>query len=476
MIAPRRLANSTSVLGDRPAEYGRGYRAWLLFSMMSITFLNLADRQGMAAIAPAMKRDLGLTDTQMGLIQGLGFAIFYTLAGFPIARLAEARSRVRIIGTAVAVFSVFLLLCSQVRSFVQVLLCRVGVGSGDAGFGPPAASLLGDHYAPAQRASSMTILWFGAPLGAFVGAALGGRIAQFADWRMWFVYLGIPSLVVALLIFFTLREPPRGAFDKTAATGAPPSIRETLSFIFGKRSMVHVLAGTGLAATAMHGIGQFWGRYYVAVYHIGMSQAGRFIGLITVAGMASGFTLGGFGVSHLARRDRRWSVWGPGACLAVTTPLLLFGISRDTVDEAFWIMLTGHVTLFVFLTPSLAIAQNMVGANMRASCAFLINAGIGLVGVGVGPTLTGFLSDVFAHRAFAGNFNAACLDRASLVQDVARASACQAASSTGIREAMAAMTLLLAWAALHYMLASRRLVIDLDTHYVGEPVRNTNSK
>ena len=454
-----------------PAEFGRGYRAWLLFILLSVTFLNLADRQGLAAIAPAMKRDLGLTDTQLGLIQGLGFAIFYTLAGFPIARLAERRSRIRIIGTAVAVFSVFVLLCSQVRSFAQVLLCRIGVGSGDAGFNPPTASLLGDHYAPAQRASSMTVIWFGAPMGAFVGAVYGGRIAQYADWRTWFLCLAAPSLLIALLILFTLREPRRGAFDKVTPVGAPPSIRETLRFILGKRSMVHVLMGTGLAATAMNGIGQFWGRYYVAVFHIGMSQAGKYIGLISVAGMASGFTVGGFGVAFLARRDRRWSVWGPSICLALSTPLFLLGMTRGTVSDAFWIFLAAHVTLFVFLTPSLALAQNMVGANMRASCAFLINVVLGLVGVGFGPTLTGILSDTFAHRAFgAGNFAASCVGGAALsVNDPAILSACQSASSIGIREAMGTMTLLLVWSALHYLLASRRLRVDLDTHYAGQP-------
>jgi len=448
-------------------DHSRLYRAWLLFLLLMVTFLNLADRQGLAAVAPAIKHDLQLSDTQLGLIQGLGFAIFYTLAGFPIARLAERRSRTRIIGASVAVFSVFLLICSQVRSFAQLLLCRVGVGAGDAGFNPPAASLLGDHYGPAQRSASMTIIWFGAPLGAFVGASVGGRIAQFADWRTWFISLAVPSIVIALLIAVTLREPRRGGFDKLAASGAPPSSLETLKFIFRKRSMVHVLIGTGLAATAMNGIGQFWGRYYVAVFHIGLSQAGKFIGLIAVAGMASGFTVGGFGVAYLARRDRRWSVWGPCISLALTTPLFLYGISQNSVDDAFWILLAAHVTLFVFLTPSLALAQNMVGSNMRASCAFLINVVLGLVGVGLGPTLTGVLSDAFAHRAFsAGHFSTACPGGVARVfQDAGTMSACQAASSTGIKEAIATMTLFFVWAAVHYFLASKRLVQDLDTHY-----------
>jgi hypothetical protein len=145
-------------------------------------------------------------------------------------------------------------------------------------------------------------------------------------------------------------------------------------------------------------------------------------------------------------------------------------MSRENVTDAFWIFIPAHVMLFVFLTPSLALAQNMVGANMRASCAFLINVVLGLIGVGFGPTLTGILSDFYAHRAFgAGEFAASCLGAAARsTHDSAILSACQAASSTGIREALATMSLLLVWSSLHYLLASRRLLKDLDTHYARQ--------
>jgi predicted MFS family arabinose efflux permease len=451
--------------------HSRGYRAWLLIVLMLVNMLNLADRQGLAAIAPALKLDLKLTDTELGLIQGLGFAIFYTLLGLPLARLAERHSRARIIAASVAVFSAFLLLCSQARSFGQILLFRIGVGAGDAGFGPPVASLIGDHYPARQRASAMTVIWLGAPIGAMAGAMLGGWVAQHADWRWWFIGLSIPSLLIAAVAFFTLREPRRGQFDEIAQAGPPPSMWEALKFLLRKRSMVHVLIGAGLAATGMNGIGQFWGRYFVSVFEMSMAEAGQLLGIISVVAMASGLALGGFGVERLAKRGRRWFVWGPAIALVLTTPLFLLGITRPTVSTAMGLLLAGHIALFVYYTPTLALAQNMVGASMRASSAFVLSLVLGLVGIGLGPTLVGILSDILAHHAFAaGDFNALCPGGAALAgSSAALAKACSAASAAGITQAIGAASLLFAWGGVHYALASRHLERDLDDHYQVPP-------
>lgn len=457
----------TSDAAKDTERFSLGYRAWLLGILMLVNLLNLADRQGLAAVAPAIKRDLGLSDTELGLILGLGFAIFYTLLGLPIARLAEHHSRARIIAISSAVFGAFLLLCSRSRGFTQLLLCRVGVGAGDAGFGPPVASLLGDHYPERRRAAAMTIVWLGAPLGALSGSVLGGWIAQNADWRVWFIGLSVPSLLIALLVFFTLKEPRRGLHDPVAPQGRPPSMWQVLRFMLAKRSMVHVLVGASLASIAMNGIGQFWGRYYTAVFHMSLFESGRLIGLIAVVAMASGLTLGGFGVTYLSARDRRWNVWAPSLALAATTPLLLLAITRPTIRQAIWLLLAGHITLFVYFTPTLALAQNMVGASMRASSSFVINIVFGLIGVGLGPTLIGKLSDLLAQRAFgAADFDALCPGGAAAASaDAALGSACGAASAAGILQAIGLFAILFSWAAVHFKLAARHLERDLDQHY-----------
>ncbi len=173
---------------------------WLLFVLFLLSALNLADRQGMAAVAPAIKRDLALSDTQLGLILGLGFAIFFLLA-LPVARLAEHRNRTKIIAAAAGVFGVALALCSRAGGFWQFLLVRIGVGSGESGLGPPVASLIGDHYPKEKRASATTLIWLGAPVGAVSGAVLGGWFAQYAGWRAWFVAISVPAVAVALLAY-----------------------------------------------------------------------------------------------------------------------------------------------------------------------------------------------------------------------------------------------------------------------------------
>jgi len=466
-----RLATGTEETGGSAvdARFSRGYRGWMLFVLAAINMLNLADRQGMAATAPALKADLHLSDTQLGLIQGFGFAIFYTLLGLPVARLAERFSRTRIIAVSVVLFAGFVGLCSRAASFTQFLVCRVGVGVGDAGFGPPVASLVGDHYPAERRTAATTLIWLGGPVGALLGAGLGGHVAQNYGWRTWFMLLAAPSLLIALVALFTLREPPRGRFDRRPADDHVPSTMATLRFLFAKRSMRHVLIGCGLAAMGMNGLGQFLVRFMVADYGIGLAEAGRTLGLLAVAAMASGLALGGFGVTWASRFDRRWAVWAPAIGQALAAPLFIAAAFQPTLARALPLLALAHVCLFIYFTPTLALAQNMVGATMRASSSFVVAFVLGLVGIGLGPTVIGLLSDAFARHAFAaGNFIAACPGGiAPAGATTALAEACQAASRSGIVWAIATMSLVFAWAAVHYLLAGRDLRRDLDTHYDG---------
>ena len=453
---------------QRPA-FSRPYRGWLLVVLMLVNALNLADRQGLAISAPAIKHDLGLTDTQLGILQGLAFAIFFALLALPIARLAEHWSRTRIVAISVAILGGMLALCGTARSFAQFLLCRIGVGIGDAGFGPPVASLIGDHYPREKRASVNALVWLGAPLGAISGSVIGGWFAQTLGWRMWFFALAVPALLVALAAFFTLRDPPRGMSDAVAPVGPPPAMGTVVRFLWAKRSFRQILIGAGLASMPLNGLGQFFARYFVSNFHLGFAETGRILGLMAGTAMASGMLLGGFGVDRAGKFDQRWYVRAPAIALFIATPLFVLGVAQTSVMAAVPILLVGHIALFVFWTPTLALAQNMVSANMRASAAFIANLVIGLIGTGLGPTLVGILSDLYAHHAFAlGDFARACPGgTAPAGASAALANACHVASATGVRDAIMTMSLLFAWAALHYLLAARHLERDLDTHYAA---------
>ena len=472
------LVTATAAARPHAAELTRGYRAWALFILMLLNALNVADRQGLAAVAPALKSDLRLTDTEMGLIQGLAFAIFHSLLGLPLARLAERRSRTRIVAASMALFACFSALAAQIRGFTALLVCRVGVSIGDAGLGPPVSSLLGDHYPANRRASAMTIIWLGAPVGALLGSAVGGWTAQHSNWRNWFIGLAIPAALVALMAWLTLVEPRRGSYDVLPANAsgpdssgpdatAIPTFATAMRFLLSKPAMRHVLLGASFAAIALNGLGQFWPRYLIAVFHIGTAAAGRFLGLFAVVSMASGLALGGFGVGWAAKGDRRWYAWGPAIALAISMPLYEMGFLQPTLARTLSLLVPAQIALFVFFTPTLTIAQNMVGATMRASSAFTASIVISLVGTGLGPILVGAISDLVARHTFTlGQFRSACPGGAalptanSLIQH-----ACTEASSRGISTAMASITALLLLGSLHFLIAARTIRADLDTQY-----------
>jgi predicted MFS family arabinose efflux permease len=449
-------------------RYSKRYMAWMLTLLVLMNALNLADRQGIAVSIQAIKLDLHFSDSLLGIIQGLGFAIFYSLMGLPLARLAERFSRTRLISGCVALFGVMVALCGTARGFVSLLLFRIGVGVGDAGFITPVSSLIGDYYPSAKRASVMSIIWLGAPIGVISGLAGGSWITQHYGWRVMFAVIGAPAFLIALIAFLTLREPPRGLADGELVTQeAPPSTWVMLRFLFAKRSMWHVLIGCGLAAVSMNGIGQFLAAFLIRNFHLPTAAAGRLLALIAGASMASGLLIGGFGVDAASRRDTRWFVWGPALGMAAAAPLFLFGLNQSSVAATVVVLIAAHVCMFVYYAPSLALAQNMVGANMRASSGFVVSLMLGLVGIGIGPTIVGFLSDRLASGAFTiGDFHAACPGGAAPHGAAqALAAACGNASAAGLREALMVMSLLGLWSALHYALAARHLRRDLETRY-----------
>lgn len=243
---------------------------------------------------------------------------------------------------------------------------------------------------------------------------------------------------------------------------------EVLRFLLSKPSVRHLLAGCALAAISMNGIGQFFGQFIVRNYHVGFSEAGRILSLVAGGSMPCGMLLGGFGIDWAARRDQRWYAWGPALTLVLASPAFIIGFNQPTVTSAAGALILGHVMLFVYWTPTLAMAQNMVGASMRASSTFVFNFILGLVGIGFGPTLVGILSDRLAGGAFTlGDFVTSCPRGRPLTGALnAHLQACADASATGLRHALMLMSLTFVWASIHYYLAARTLRRDLETCYI----------
>ncbi len=259
-----------------------GERGWFLFVMFAVNLFAYADRTVVGAVAQAMKVDLSLNDKQLALLNGFAFALFYSVLGLPIARAAERISRTRIIAVAVGVWSIFATLSGMAASFTTLLLYRVGVGVGEAGFNPPVASLVSDHYRAGQRARAIAIIGLGGAVGPSLGAIGGGYIAQTGSWREAFIIIGLPGLLLAPVVWLTLREPPRGWADNAAhdATAAP-GIMETFGHLLRKPAFIPTLLAGAVGSFATNLVQQFTSPYLVRTFGIGLAQAGLMLGIIS---------------------------------------------------------------------------------------------------------------------------------------------------------------------------------------------------
>jgi MFS family permease len=423
--------------------------------------LNFTDRAILSAVVEPMRHELGLSDVQIGLLQGLAFAVTYSLMGLPVGRLAERYNRLRIVATTVVFFSVATGLCGLATGFFQMFLLRVAVGVGEGGFMAPATSLVADHYPRNRRASAIAVLLLGTPVGFLIGSLVGGRIAEAFGWRMAFFAMSVPGIIVALLLLLSLREPPRGLAEgvpPTPAAAPPPSFWAVVRHMFGLPAFRHLMAGAVLCTLGANAIGQFQFTYFVRVQGLSLSDAGATSGMISFLSLAPGMLIGGNVVDRVEKFDVRWNLWIPVIGSLVGAAAFAAGFAQPTVAYAVPLLVVGGVFLFFYFAPSYAMVQNMAGVRMRASAVAIYGVFSGLVGAGLGPTFLGLVSDRIARRDFTlGDFSRLCVGGRGLDAGSAVDTACRTAAAVGLREALMLATLFMAWGALHFYLASRHI-------------------
>jgi predicted MFS family arabinose efflux permease len=367
-------------------------------------------------------------------------------------------------------------LCGAATSFFTLLLCRIGVGIGEAGVMPPAVSLISDHFRPSRRGSMLAVLNLGAPIGFLIGQVLGGWIASQWGWRMAFYVMGGPGVLVALLVLLTLREPPRGLVEGLVMQpqSKPPSALEVVRYLFAKPTFRHLLLGFTLANFTMNAIANFVLPFFMRGFDVSLAEVSLLFGIVTFTSNGIGMLLGGFGFDWMRKHDVRWPVWGPAITLLLGIPLYFAAFSSRSYYASMALVWFGNMTVVTFMAPTLGSMQNMAGPRMRAMTSALTAMVVALFGAGVGPTVVGMLSDHIAQRVYAGeDFLAACPGgRAPGGPGSAGDGACLAASGDGLRYALIIMLVVLVWASYHYFRAGRTLRQDLYQPPV-EPVSPT---
>lgn len=391
----------------------RAYTVGLLTAIFTLGFL---DRQIINILAEPIKRDLRLGDGQLGLLTGLSFALFYAVLGLPIARLADRSDRGQVIAASLAVWSVFTIVCGRTGGFGSLLLARIGVGVGEAGCNPPAASLIADIVPPGRRASAMAVYSLGNPLGSMIGLAFGGLIAGAFGWRAAFLLAGLPGIAVAVLAWFTLGDPRRT--DRSAA--APP-LSQALRQFAAKPSFWLLGGGAALMAFVSYGKVAFYGSFFLRNHADGLDAAARdlaaltgvsltpigllglLLGLLLGMSGAFGMVLGGRLADRAARRGPAAYMTAPALAAAAQVPFFVAAL----VVPGFWASMLLFCVPAVLTTfwfgPVLAVVTGIVEPRNRSTAGAAMQLVINLVGLGLGPLVVGLLSQAFSGGGGGGD-------------------------------------------------------------------------
>lgn len=373
------------------------YSWYVLSVLVAVYVMNFVDRQILAIVLEDVKAELGVSDTVMGLLSGPAFAMFYTLAGIPIARWADRGSRRFIIALGLTVWSAMTAACGLARTTGQLALARFGVGIGEAAGTPPSHSLISDYFPPEKRATALSIYGMGIYLGVLFGFLGGGYIRDTFDWRTAFLVAGAIGLPLAVLLRFTIREPARGASEHTAVDTETPPMREVLRILFAQRSFRWLTLAACFQALSGYAILSWAPTFLIRVHEMGYTEIGVKFGLIAGLGGAFGVTAGGVLADRLGARDTRWYVWMPAILALVSAPLAIpFYLLSDT-NLALAAFVPFYVLGNMYVGPLWSLAQGLVPVRMRAVASASLLTVLNIFGLGLGPLLVGILNDALAE-------------------------------------------------------------------------------
>jgi MFS family permease len=444
---------TTQVVQDKPTppvpsgfEVSERYRSYVVWILFAVYVFNFVDRQILTILIQPIKEEFDFSDTQLGLLGGLSFALLYSTLGIPIASWADrGGNRVSIIAGSLFLWSLFTAATGMARSFSHFLLARVAVGIGEAGCSPPAYSLISDYFPPERRSTAISIYSMGIYGGVFIGFLVGGFVAQEHGWRMAFYLVGLPGTLLAIVLKLTLREPPRGYSENLKAEGEPPAVGEVLRALWGRPAFRNLALASALHAFVGYGVAGFNSAFLMRSHGMNVAQVGFWSAIITALGGFAGTYFGGVLADRYAQRtgDPRYQLWVPGISTFLNVPI---AVLTYVLPQTWLVLLLGLPSLAIgsmYLGPSFAITHRLCGVRERALSGALLLFVINLIGLGLGPLLTGVTSDVLKQRFVSGGM------------------AETLAAGEGLRWALCLMMFVNVWSGYHYMRSARTLREDI---------------
>jgi len=369
------------------------YRRYVLFVLTGVYAFNFIDRQVLVILQEPIKADLGLSDTQLGLLTGLAFAALYVIMGLPLARYADKNNRKNIVSVSLVVWSAMTALSGMAQNFTHLLLARIGVGIGEAGGSPPAHSIISDYYEPKRRATALSIYSTGVYVGIGLGFIIGGVIAKAYGWRVALYALGIPGILYAILVYFTVKEPIKGLTDKNTTEKKDLSLAEVVRFLFKKKTFVFIAFGSGFCAFVNYGVGNWLPPFLSRIYGMSIDKIGITLGLIAAIFGGVGTFSGGYLTDKFQKRGIKWYCWIPAIAIITNMLPALYVFFGENLNLVIVMISVSYFLSSIYLGTTIAIAHSLVPAEMRAFTSAVLFFILNAIGLGLGPLVIGLLSD-----------------------------------------------------------------------------------
>lgn len=412
-----------------------GTRNYVLALLTLVYTFNFIDRQLLSILQESIKAELLLSDSQLGLLTGFAFALFYVTAGVPIARFADRSNRRNIVAVSIGLWSLMTAISGFVQNYTQLLAARIGVGIGEAGGSPPSHSIVSDIFPPERRASALSFYSTGVNLGILFGFLFGGWLNEFFGWRIAFMVVGIPGIVLAFVVRATVHEPVRGLIENKKVSDEQVPFKEVITVLWRRKTFRHLAFASGLNAFAGYGTVNWLASFFIRSHEMTTGELGTWLALSTGLFGAIGVFLGGILADKLGKQDKRWYLWVPGLATILVVPFMLLTLLTGNQYVALFSVFLPGLLQNVYLGNSIATTHSLVGLRWRSTSSAILFLILNIIGLGLGPFAVGYLSD-FLMPSF---------------------------GSESLRYAMVILLpTVMVWSSIHFYIASRTLIKDLE--------------